>query len=410
MAETSKHLIIVGGGPAGAMLSFLMARMGVKTTLIERHKDLSREFRGEGLSPSGVEVFRQAGLLDALSKLPASEVKSARFFIGDQDVLSLPMAEILPAEAMQRLMPQGPVLEMLIEKAKQFECFTYLDGVRVLHLAYDNGRVHGVVLDHQGQKKELNADYVISAEGRNSILRRKLGLDWVGENQSYDIVWTKLKKPSFVAEGEVFCFLQAERFGIGLPSGEGKIQLGVVIPKGSYKSFRNDDEPWQEKLAAGLPHQFAEHILANQDKLDKPILLDVISGSLSNWSKPGICFMGDAAHPMSPVGAQGINLALRDAIVAANLFGPALQDAAANSDALDHAAKQFEAERREEIEPAQKQQNAAPSQFAMASKFGWRIKLIPNGFLKMLMKVFVRGKAVDKLIYGAVPVKLTFKP
>lgn len=410
MSEQSGHVAIVGGGPAGALLAYLLARGGVKVTLLERHSDFSREFRGEGMTPSGMAAIREAGLWAAFDRLPWTPIQSMALYAGGRAFLTLDIERVLPP-GMQfiRILAQPHLLEMLVEKATAFQNFRLLRGVLVREPMRSDGRVCGLrYSDGTGVERELEADFVVAADGRYSTLRRALGLQLAGEPQAFDVVWCKVPRPESMPEGRVYSFLLDEYFSLAFPTEGDQVQIGRIIPKGTYRQFRRAEEgDWYERIAASLPAELVPGFLAVRDKASDPTLLDVVCGSLRKWSASGICFIGDAAHPMSPVGAQGINIALRDAIVAANHFGPALRGGADEA-ALDAAAARVEAERRAEVDTVQAQQMNAPRRLAIGRKLAHIVRLIPDRWIVALARFAVSRRYVRNFIEGVSEVRLTF--
>lgn len=410
MSDQSHHAAIVGGGPAGALLAYLLARRGVQVTLLERHSDFSREFRGEGMTPSGMAAIREAGLWEAFDRLPWTPLKSMALYSGGRPFLTLDIEQMLP-RGMQfiRILAQPHLLEMLVEKAAAFESFTLLRGVLVREPILVDGRVRGVrYSDASGTEQDLAADYVIAADGRYSTLRRSLGLELAGIPQTFDVVWCKVPRPEGMPRGRVYSFMLDDYFGLAFPTEDDHVQIGRIIPKGSFRQFKGGGEgEWYDRIAASLPAELVPGFLAVRERASNPTLLDVVCGSLAKWSAPGICFIGDAVHPMSPVGAQGINIALRDAIVAANHLGPALLGGAGDA-VLDAAAARIEAERRIEVDKVQAQQADAPRQLAMGRRVAHIVRLIPDPWIAALARFALRRSFVRNFIEGVSEVRLTF--
>jgi 2-polyprenyl-6-methoxyphenol hydroxylase-like FAD-dependent oxidoreductase len=402
--------IIVGGGPAGALLAFLLARGGVQTTLIERHSDFASEFRGDGMTPSGMAAIREAGLWDDFDRLPSTPLESIAMYADRKPFLQLDIAAILPpGKQFIRILAQPHLLEMLIAKAEAFPNFTFMRGVLVREPIVETGRVRGVRLGEEASDTtELRADYVFAADGRYSTMRRRLGLELAGEPQSFDVVWCKVRRPETMVKGRVYSFLLPEFFGLAFPTEDDHVQIGRIIAKGTFKEFRGGDGGgWYDKIAASMPSELARGFLAVRDSSTRPTLLDVVCGSLLRWSVPGLCFIGDAAHPMSPIGAQGINLALRDAIVAANQFGPALLDREA-PEAVDAAAIAFEQTRRREVDPVQKQQSEAPRRFAMGRRIAGILRLVPPWFVQGFARWIIGLHSTRNFIEGVSDLRLRF--
>lgn len=405
------HVAIIGAGPAGALTAYLLARMGIKVTLIERHKDFSREFRGEGMTPGGMEAIRQAGLWEAFEALPSEPIRTMQMFARGKRFLNIDMGRILPANAqLIRLMAQPLLLEMLAERCGAFANFTLLRGTVMRDLLITDGRVTGLRMGGEGGDFDIGADYVIAADGRYSAARKRLGLELEGQTQAFDVVWCRVPRVDPVKPGEAYSFLLDDYFGLAFPAADDHVQIGRIIAKGSYRQFRGQEsDDWKDHLASVLPPPLADMFAKERDRASDPFLLDVVCGMLPKWSVPGLVLMGDAAHPMSPVGAQGINIALRDAIVLANRLGPLLLQGN-GPEALDAAAGAFEAERRPEVTKIQAEQNGALQRLGRMQAMAPFLRLIPSGTLAAIGRFLLSRASIKRFIQGASRIELTFKP
>lgn len=347
--QMSQSVIIVGAGPAGALLAYLLASRGVATTLVERQSDFAREFRGEGLMPGGQLMFREAGLWDAFEALPHTKLESAELYVKGRRFASLDFARSVGAAP--RWVAQPAMLEMLVEKAAAFPNFVFRRGDRVIRPIMGDGRAIGIELAGANGEERLEADYLFACDGRFSSLRKAAGLDQPRNPEFFDIVWCKLPLPGFYGKRPppVRGYIGNGQLGLFIPAYDGLLQIGWVIRKGGYKDLRDKGiEHWLERMARHVSEDMAAHLRTHAGDALHPFLLDVVCDCYDRWSVPGMALVGDAAHPMSPVGAQGINIALRDAVVAANRFVPLLR-AGASPAALDDAAASFRAERIREV-------------------------------------------------------------
>jgi 2-polyprenyl-6-methoxyphenol hydroxylase-like FAD-dependent oxidoreductase len=251
-------------------------------------------------------------------------------------------------------------------------------------------------------------DLVVGADGRASVLRSRAGLDERRTPQSFDIVWCKVPLPDFLGDRTTGrAYLGRGHAALVFPAPDGRLQIGWIIAKGSFGDLRRHGiEGWLTEMAAHVSPDLAAHLLAQRETVTQPFLLDVVCDRLERWTVPGLLLLGDAAHPMSPVGAQGINVALRDALVAANHLVPALARNAGSAE-LDAAAMRVHAERRPEIEAIQEQQQGPP-RFLFGG--GWTADLTVV-VLTLLVRTglmrFVAGPFIRRFTSGVTTVRLT---
>jgi len=356
----SHSAIVVGGGPAGTLLAYILASRDIPVTLIERQSDFAREFRGEGLSPGGQLMFREAGLWDAFAALPHRAFEWVDLYYRGKRIAAIDLDETL--SFLPLWVSQPAMLEMLVEKASAFPAFTFRRGVRVAGPIERNGRIVGVELSHHDGEERLEADYVFACDGRFSALRKAAGLDQPRNPESFDVVWCKIPMPDIYG-GRPPCprgYLGNDQLGLFFPAYDDMLQVAWIIAKGTYHDFKSlGIDGWLEKMAEHVSPDLATHLRRHKKDSIHPFLLDVICDCYDRWAVPGMTLVGDAAHPMSPVGAQGINIALRDAVVAANHFVPVLRGDA-DPAKLDAAADAFHSERLAEVAPIQRLQRGTP--------------------------------------------------
>ena len=401
------RVVIVGAGPAGAALAFLLARRGVEVVLIERHNDFAREFRGEALMPTGVDAISQMGLRSELDSLPHTELAVIDFYVHRRGPFRI-VLDSPDADFRIRMVSQPLMLEMLATQAAQFSSFHLQRGSTVRDLVFAGQRVIGVQLETSTASREIRADLVVGADGRSSIVRKRAQLHEQRFPQAFDVIWGKVPLPDFMSDRRTAgFFLNRRRAALAFPTADGQMQFGWLIEKGSFGELKSRGvETWLSEMATELPAGMAAHLLANRGAVAHPFLLDVICDRLVRWTAPGLLLLGDAAHPMSPVGGQGINMALRDALVAANHLCPVLMSGA-GSDAIDAAARRVQAERLPEIEEIQKGQQQLPP-FLFGSTLSARI--VRALALRILAYPAIRRRAMltahDRLVNGVTRVRL----
>jgi 2-polyprenyl-6-methoxyphenol hydroxylase-like FAD-dependent oxidoreductase len=354
-------IAIVGAGPGGATLAYLLARNGVKVTLLERHRDFEREFRGEVLMPSGLEPFAQMGLWDRVEEVPHVKLGGAELYLNGRQktrVVFDPDAFGLYAP---RWISQPKLLEMLVAEAGRYDGFCLERGASVGDLLEENGRYVGVRFKSGGEDREVRADLVVGADGRGSVVRRRANLSATQDSLPMDIVWTKLPMLPKLRDDPVFCvYVGNAHLLIAAPVYDDHLQIAWIIPKGSYRDVRGSGMPaCLDEMANHVSPDLADHLRRYRDEPIDPFLLSTVSDRVTQWSRPGLMVIGDAAHTMSPVGAQGLNIAIRDGVVAANHLVAVLSGDVTPA-AVDSATRAIEAERLPEVRDTQRFQALPP--------------------------------------------------
>ena len=386
--HTGPHVIIVGAGPAGAVLGFLLGRSGVRTTLLERHADFTREFRGEVLMPGGLEPFQQMGLWKQLNDVPHVVIERMKLYANGKHVVELELSASVFGRYRPRWVSQPDLLEMLVAEAARFPNFRLIRGTAVRDLIRKNDRVVGVTLAGDTDNRELRGDFVIGADGRASKVRACSDLTVKRDPIPMDVVWIKVPRPK-ERKGSLDNELRAYAGGghvlICAPTPDGKLQLGWLIAKGSFRDLRSRGLPaLLDEMSMHVDADLAQHLEQHRKESTKPFLLSVVSDHVYSWTTPGMLLIGDAAHAMSPVGAQGINLAIRDAIVASNHLGPVFRTGSHLSE-CDAAAQAVQAERMEEVTTVQRLQSYPPK---VLLRNAWWTRTLLH-----LLPYFMRGDA-----------------
>lgn len=404
--SSSGRVIIVGAGPAGMALGYLLARRGVGVTMLETHHDFGRVFRGEGLQRSGIDAFRQMGLREQFDRIPHTEITTVEIYSRGRLVVRTSAAGLGRANA--RLVSQPAILQMLSDEAGKHPSFRLERGVTMRDFLRSDGRIVGVRASAGTESREYRADLVIGTDGRNSAARKHSGLPELTSPQGYDILWLKVPRPAGYPDLSTAIFEIAAHHGaLSFPTADGQIQVGFVIAKGGYAELRaRGAENWTEELIGRLPGYLAEHLRTHREAVAGAMLLNVVCGRLTDWSVPGLLLLGDAAHPMSPVGGQGVNIALRDALVAANHLVPVLV-AGGEAAAIDTAARQIRDERWPEIVAVQEIQHEQGRMMITPDNLTNRLlhRMLPlmvrTGFLQWLH----RGQ-FKHMSEGVMPVRL----
>ncbi len=319
----SVQCCIAGGGPAGMMLGVLLARAGVSVVVLEKHGDFLRDFRGDTLHPSTLDVIDELGLLDRLLQLPHQKVSRINARFGE---VELPVADFssLPTRCRYvAFMPQWDFLNFLVEAGMQYPSFRVCMNAEVTDLIVAGGRVVGLRATTPNGPTEIRASLVIGADGRHSLVRAQAGLSVEEFGAPMDVLWFRLsRRPNDPVD-------PMGRFDVGrilimLNRGD-YWQCGFVIPKGTVSAIHAQElSAFHASIVRLAP--FLSDRVQEVDQWDAVKLLTVQVDRMRQWYRPGLLCIGDAAHAMSPVGGVGINLAIQDAVATANLLALPLRE------------------------------------------------------------------------------------
>lgn len=322
---------IVGGGPAGMMLGYLLARAGVDVVVLEKHADFLRDFRGDTIHPSTLEVMHELGLLDAVLKLPHQKLREIGGIIGDEKVMLADFTHLPTRCGFIAFIPQWDFLEFLADHGKRYPGFHLRMRAEADGLLMDGDTVTGVQAKTPEGLLEVRASLVVGADGRHSKLRDLAGLEVEDLGAPMDVLWLRLSKRS--GDGsQTLGRIQAGRPFVMLDHGD-YWQCAYAIPKGGFEALRAQGiEPFRREIVALNPALADRmHEIASWDDVK---LLTVRVDRLKRWYRPGLLCIGDAAHAMSPIGGVGINLAIQDAVAAANILWDPLRKRRVAEDVL----------------------------------------------------------------------------
>ena len=309
-----KRLLIAGGGPAGMMAGLLFARAGVETLVIEKHGDFLRDFRGDTVHPSTIELFDELGLAEALFARPHDEVTDISARIGGERFRVADLSHLPVRHKLMMMMPQWDFLDFVRDEAARYPAFSLRMEAEVTGLAEEAGRVNGVRL---ADGETIGADLVIAADGRASALRAAAGLPLENLGAPIDVFWFRLPKQRApenqtmgqFAPGTVIAMIDRGDYW----------QCAFVFAKGGAETIKAQGlAAFKQRIAAAAPEMADQ--LDSLKSWDDVKLLAVSLDRLTRWHRPGLLAIGDAAHAMSPVGGVGINLAIQDAVAAANIL------------------------------------------------------------------------------------------
>ena len=313
---------IAGGGPAGVMLGFLLARQGIDVVVLEKHADFLRDFRGDTIHPSTLEIMYELGILDEFLKRPHQKVTELGGKVGSETVTIADFTHLPTHCHFLALMPQWDFLNFITEQASRYPTFHLRMQAEVTDLIEVNGTVAGVRAKTPNGTLEIRASLTVGADGRRSVVRERARLKVIDLGAPMDVMWMRLSRrptdpPQTLGHfdrGRILFLINREDYW----------QCAFVIPKGTADEIRQRGlEAFRQEIAALEP--FLQDRIEELRDWKQISLLTVTVDRLARWSGPGVLCIGDAAHAMSPIGGVGINLAIQDAVAAANLLGPKLR-------------------------------------------------------------------------------------
>ena len=377
------QICIAGGGPAGMMLGLLLARSGIRVTVLEKHSDFFRDFRGDTIHPSTLEILDELGMLDEFLKLPHQEVRQLRGQIGDTTLTLADFTHLLVRCKFLAFMPQWDFLNFLAERARAYAGFQLEMESEVTGLTFDGERVTGVRVRTPAGVREVSADLVVGTDGRESTVRAAAALPSIEFGAPMDVLWMRIsRKPSDPGQllgrvdyGQIFVMIDRGDYW----------QCGLVVRKGALAEIQRRGLDALRADIQRLAPFLGDRVSDLRDWNDIK-LLTVQVDRLRRWYRDGVLCIGDAAHAMSPVAGVGINLAIQDAVAAANILVPALRDSGTASNAALAAVQ----ERRE-----------LPTKVTQRAQL-----LIQNGIIRRVLGRGREGRMAPPLIIrilGGVP-------
>jgi 2-polyprenyl-6-methoxyphenol hydroxylase-like FAD-dependent oxidoreductase len=322
---------IAGGGPAGMMLGFLLARAGVNVAVLEKHADFFRDFRGDTIHPSTLELMAELGLLDEFLKLPHQKVDRLTALIGAERVRMIDLTHLPTRCKYIALMPQWDFLNFLAARGKRYPTFDLHMKAEATDLIEEGGRVVGLRATTPDGELSIRADLVVGADGRHSTVREKAGFKSDDYGAPMDVLWFRLTRKES-DDTETFGHFEAGAMMIMLNRGD-YWQCAYVIPKGGIDGIKAEGlDAFRKRVLFMSP--FLTDRVEELKTFDDIKLLSVAVDRLRQWWRPGLICIGDAAHAMSPIGGVGVNLAVQDAVAAANRLAAPLKAGTAGDDDL----------------------------------------------------------------------------
>jgi 2-polyprenyl-6-methoxyphenol hydroxylase-like FAD-dependent oxidoreductase len=320
--QITTRCVIAGGGPAGMMLGFLLARAGIDVTELEKHGDFLRDFRGDTIHPSTLELMHELGLLDAFLKLPHQEVSRLAFQFGAERIPMVDFSHLPVRCKFVALMPQWDFLDFLADRGRRYSNFHLLMRTEAIDLISDGDRVTGLRARAPDGEIEIHAALVVGCDGRHSTVRERAGLSSEDVGAPIDVLWFRLSRHNDDTE-ETGGHIEAGKMMVMLNRGD-YWQCAYVIPKGGIEAVKREGLAAFRDRVVELSPWMADRI-GELKSFDDIKLLTVTIDRLRQWHRPGLLCIGDAAHAMSPVGGVGVNLAVQDAVAAANILAEPLR-------------------------------------------------------------------------------------
>ena len=314
--------VVAGGGPAGMMLGLLLARAGVRVAVLEKHADFLRDFRGDTIHPSTLEVMHELGILDAFLQRPHQEVRQLTGCVAGQTVTIADFTHLPTHCKFLVLMPQWDFLDFLAERARQWSGFDLRMQTEATSLIEEGGSIVGVHVKTPTGPQEIRADLVVGADGRHSVVRERAGLQVDRFGVPMDVLWMRISRRAD-DPAQALGYVEGGHILVMLDRGD-YWQCAFVIPKGAFDEIQQRGiDAFRATLASIVP--FLRDRVGELSDWRDIKLLTVLVDRLRRWYRPGLLCIGDAAHAMSPIGGVGINLAIQDAVAAANALAEPLR-------------------------------------------------------------------------------------
>ncbi|HWL25672.1 MAG TPA: FAD-dependent monooxygenase [Ureibacillus sp.] len=339
----STDVCIVGAGPGGALLAYLLAKQNVSVILLERHQKIAKAFRGEHLNEEGEAILKKHGLFTKIEELGMLPMESLEYW-KDGKLLK----KILPDPQVGHLgihVPQAHLLKVIIDEARTFPNFTLMTNTRVTDLLLnENGRIYGVKAMCEGKELTIESRLTVGADGRYSTVRKKVGIEVTNRKHGYDLLWARIPAPTGWEPSIKMALIDGFQLSL-FTQAKGFVQIGWNIEEGSFPELRKQPfTKFIDKLIKAFPI-LEQSVLENIKSWNDFVLLDVHSNFSENWGGNGVAFLGDAVHTMTPTGAFGLNSAMKDADCLAHIITP--------NEINKLELLQCETERKKEIEKLQ---------------------------------------------------------
>ncbi len=302
---------IVGSGPAGAFLSYLLAQQGQRVLLLDKALDFNREFRGNGIYPDSVLLLKKYGVLEKISDEHISPIEKIQIFDDAHELLCLDFQDLFPDKPLPIELPQKILISTLVSMASQFNNFELKQGCDVFKLIEENGKITGLMAKENQQITLIKASMIIGADGRYSKIRDLANFSYQKYPMTRDVLWFQLPRPS-AWPLSMRVAMQSGNQLTAISTCREQLRCGLSIPKNSFSLLKQGDISELRKIISPMLPIDKQIITEKLQKFDDFTLLDIFTTSVQKWSKPGLLLIGDAAHTLTPILGQGINMALQD--------------------------------------------------------------------------------------------------
>lgn len=321
---------IAGGGPAGLMLGFLLAKAGIDVVVLEKHADFLRDFRGDTIHPSTIDLLAELGLKQEFLKLPHHEVRGLDVVLSGNRIQPVDFTRLRGGTRFLALMPQWDFLNFIVAEASKLPTFRLITEAEVTGLVRKGGRARGVTASAPDGDFTVTAELTVAADGRDSVLRRASGLAVKEYGIAIDVLWFHL--PKVGRERPTLAYLDKKSMVLTIPRGD-YYQAGMIIQKGGFPALQAQGLPaFRDRIAQTAPS--VASVVDSLQEWDQVKLLSVQVNRLRRWYRPGLLCIGDAAHAMSPAFGVGVNFAIQDAVASANLLAEPLRAGTLTTDDL----------------------------------------------------------------------------
>jgi len=391
----TKQVCIVGGGPAGALLGLLLAKQGVEVLVVERHSTFKREFRGETIAAGSVAILEELGLLQTLKQSGYIRVNCIEMFEREKLLFRADFEQFKHKQKFGIDMPQPIVLKTIIDEAFKYPNFQIMMGTTCTELLEQNGQAVGVMCKQGDDLFEVHSQLIVGADGRYGKMRDMAGLEATIKKLQRDLVWFKLPRPENWSHSNIIKVNRNNHLVI-LPTFPDMLRVGTYIPKGGYLKIRQQGVEEFREMVSEIEPAFKDMLEKHVTSWSDLVMLDIFTANAHQWSRDGLILIGDAAHTLSPVLGQGVNIAMQDAVELAPHVVKYLHENVGKTMPRD-ALLTFERDRKKTVEFVQSFQERQEETLAAKTSFGTFLRRMK---MRTLHRLPWKMKIMSKLQHG----------